>query len=86
MFKVGDKVICINFIEDMDEDNFTIDNVYKVIKIPFTNSISVYDDNGDPWTCDVDAFEKYKKYHNPPKNDIEWMDKVQKNFSEEEGD
>ena len=83
MFKVGDKIRCIDFIEDMDEDNFSIDSIYVVVAIPFSNGVTVRNDNDERWQCNVNAFEKYKKYDSPPKNDIEWMDRVQENFSEE---
>lgn len=82
MFKKGDIVRCIDFMEDTDKEHFTLGEEYKVLRSRNNASGDFYtiNDNGDEWYVYSECFELVNK--EPPKNDIEWMDRVQRNFQE----
>ena len=82
--KVGDKLRCIDFMEDTNEDHFTIGEFYTVIRIhpDGDTGLVVINDDGRDWHTFVECFEQVRKYDGPPKDDYEWMDRVKENFEE----
>lgn len=88
MFKVGDKVKYVSYCADhgITEANFEwpLTTIFTVSENEFrTDDITAVrlKEVGMYWYMPVSCLQKVIK-HEPPKNDIEWLDKVQENFKE----
>lgn len=80
-YAVGDYLVFIEEVGDCSEDIFTYGQKYIIEYVSDTQrSVYVTNDQGEEWQIEKDAFDLIKK--EPPKNDIEWLDRIQQNFKE----
>lgn len=78
MFQIGDKVVCI----DSKLGIVSLNKQYIIHTVRGTTYVKVIGDNGK---LSGDLLCKrflLAKMQPPPKNDIEWLDRIQQNFKE----
>lgn len=80
MFLDGDKVRCIN---PGRAGVFKLGGIYKIKRVISGGlNIDVIDETGVAVRKACTRFEKIKPILPPPKNDFEWLDRIQQNFKD----
>lgn len=81
MFKKGDKIKCIGYAGDTSPPYVSRGVIYEVLQTDDQRCL-ILNNGNQKWFVRNDCFKLIKKVTSVPKNEVEWLDRVQENFKE----